>query len=54
VRRHTDIATTQRYARVNTEKIGSDMKLLSARLAGKFPFQSINQPTNNQFIQINK
>jgi integrase len=33
---HTDIATTQRYAHVNTEKIGSDMKLLSDRISGKF------------------
>jgi integrase len=37
---HTDIATTQHYAHVNHEKIGNDMKLLSARLADKFSFQS--------------
>ncbi len=35
---HSDIATTQRYAQLNTEKIGSDMKRLSARLSGKFNF----------------
>jgi integrase len=35
---HTDIATTQRYAHVNTEKIGNDMKLLSERIAGKYIF----------------
>jgi integrase len=35
---HTDIATTQRYAQVNNEKIGNDMKLLSARIAGKYAF----------------
>ena len=35
---HTDIATTQRYAHVNTEKIGSDMKLLSTRISGKYIF----------------
>jgi integrase len=37
---HTDIATTQRYAHVNREKIGSDMKQLSARLATNFSFLS--------------
>jgi integrase len=35
---HTDIATTQRYAHVNRDKIGSDMKLLSARIADKYSF----------------
>ncbi|MDR1368722.1 MAG: site-specific integrase [Dysgonamonadaceae bacterium] len=35
---HTDIATTQRYAHVNREKIGSDMKLLSTRIADKYVF----------------
>jgi integrase len=35
---HTDIATTQHYAHVNTEKIGQDMKLLSIRIAGKYSF----------------
>ena len=35
---HTDIATTQRYAHVNRDKIGNDMKLLSARIAGKYSF----------------
>jgi len=35
---HTDIATTQRYAHVNREKIGNDMKLLSARIADKYSF----------------
>jgi integrase len=35
---HTDIATTQRYAHVNREKIGNDMKLLSARIADKYAF----------------
>lgn len=33
---HRNIQTTQRYARVNNEKIGNDMKQLSQRLAGKF------------------
>ncbi|MDH6535551.1 site-specific integrase [Parabacteroides sp. 52] len=40
---HRNIQTTQRYARVNNEKIGNDMKRLSQRLAGKF-----NLPVNNQ------
>lgn len=35
---HRNIQTTQRYARVNNEKIGNDMKQLSNRLAGKFNF----------------
>ena len=35
---HTDIATTQRYAHVNRDKIGNDMKLLSARIADKYSF----------------
>jgi integrase len=35
---HTDIATTQRYAFVNREKIGNDMKLLSNRIASRFVF----------------
>lgn len=35
---HKNINTTQRYARVNNEKIGNDMKLLSERLSGKFNF----------------
>lgn len=33
---HRNIQTTQRYARVNNEKIGNDMKRLSARIAGKY------------------
>jgi integrase len=33
---HTDIATTQRYAHVNNEKLGNDMKLLSSKLADRF------------------
>lgn len=40
---HRNIQTTQRYTRVNNEKIGNDMKLLSKRLAGKF-----NVVVNNQ------
>lgn len=40
---HRNIQTTQRYARVNNEKIGNDMKRLSQRLAGKF-----NLTVNNQ------
>lgn len=40
---HLNIQTTQRYARVNNEKIGNDMKQLSQRLAGKF-----NLAVNNQ------
>lgn len=35
---HRNIQTTQRYARVNNEKIGNDMKQLSKRLAGKFSY----------------
>ena len=33
---HKHIQTTQRYARLNNEKIGNDMQQLSARLATKF------------------
>jgi site-specific recombinase XerD len=40
---HKDIRTTQRYAHVNNEKIGKDMKQLSLRLASKFDY-----PVNNQ------
>lgn len=40
---HSDIRTTQRYAQVNNEKIGSDMKLLSQRLAGKFDYVANNK-----------
>ena len=35
---HKHIQTTQRYARLNNEKIGNDMQQLSARLATKFNF----------------
>ncbi len=35
---HKDIRTTQRYAKVDNEKIGNDMKQLSLRLAGKFDY----------------
>lgn len=35
---HKDIRTTQRYAHVNNEKLGNDMKQLSLRLAGKFDY----------------
>jgi len=35
---HKHIHTTQRYARLNNEKIGSDMKELSLRLADKFSY----------------
>lgn len=35
---HKNIHTTQRYARLNKEKIGNDMKELSLRLAGKFNY----------------
>jgi site-specific recombinase XerD len=35
---HGDIHTTQRYARVNNEKIASDMKKLSARVADKYAY----------------
>jgi integrase len=35
---HKHIQTTQRYARLNSEKIGNDMKELSSRLAGKFGY----------------
>ena len=38
---HTDIATTQGYAHVNREKIGSDMKLLATRLESKFDYSTI-------------
>ncbi|KAA6323010.1 Tyrosine recombinase XerC [termite gut metagenome] len=40
---HRNIQTTQRYARVNNEKIGNDMKQLSGRLAGKFNYTANNQ-----------
>lgn len=40
---HRNIQTTQRYARVNNEKIGNDMKQLSQRLSGKFNYTSNNQ-----------
>jgi integrase len=33
---HRSITTTQRYARVNRDKIGNDMKQLSLRISGKF------------------
>ena len=35
---HKNIHTTQRYARLNKEKIGNDMKDLSLRLSGKFSY----------------
>jgi len=40
---HKDIRTTQRYAHVNNEKIGNDMKQLSLRLAVKFDYLVSNQ-----------
>lgn len=40
---HRNIQTTQRYARVNNEKIGKDMQQLSSRLSDKFKFLNINQ-----------
>lgn len=40
---HRNIQTTQRYAHVNNEKIGNDMKRLSQRLAGKFNLAANNQ-----------
>lgn len=40
---HRNIETTQRYARVNNEKIGKDMKALSNRLANKFTYAANNQ-----------
>lgn len=40
---HRNIQTTQRYARVNNEKIGNDMKQLSQRLANKFSYTDNNQ-----------
>lgn len=40
---HRNIQTTQRYARVNNEKIGNDMKALSNRLANKFTYSANNQ-----------
>lgn len=40
---HRNIETTQRYARVNNEKIGSDMKLLSQRLSSRFNFIESNK-----------
>lgn len=39
---HRNIQTTQRYARVNNEKIGKDMKLLSNRLSSRFNFTVTN------------
>ena len=38
---HRDIQTTQRYASVDNEKIGNDMKLLSQKLSGKFNYVGI-------------
>ena len=35
---HRDIHTTQRYARVNNDKIADDMKKLSARVADKYAY----------------
>ena len=35
---HTDIHTTQRYARVNNDKIANDMKKLSLRIADKYTY----------------
>jgi integrase len=35
---HTNIHTTQRYAHLNNEKIGNDMKALSQRLASRFSY----------------
>ncbi|MDR1372090.1 MAG: site-specific integrase [Dysgonamonadaceae bacterium] len=35
---HTDIATTQRYAHVNRDKISNDMKVLSVRISDKYVF----------------
>ena len=35
---HKNIQTTQRYARVNNEKIGNDMKQLSLRISNKFTY----------------
>jgi hypothetical protein len=35
---HKNIHTTQRYARLNNEKIGNDMKELSKRLANKLNY----------------
>lgn len=40
---HRNIQTTQRYARVNNEKIGNDMKALSNRLTNKFTYSANNQ-----------
>lgn len=40
---HRNIETTQRYARVNNEKIGKDMLQLSNRLANKFTYTTNNQ-----------
>jgi integrase len=36
---HTNIHTTQRYAHLDNEKIGNDMKALSQRLAGRFSYE---------------
>ncbi|WP_320913725.1 MULTISPECIES: site-specific integrase [Butyricimonas] len=47
---HKDIHTTQIYATVSNDKINSDMKRLSQRIAGKFSFakQQTTEPTTNQ------
>jgi integrase len=37
---HRNISTTQRYARVNKQKIGDDMKRFAMRIADKFPMLS--------------
>lgn len=40
---HRDIRTTQRYALVNNEKIGNDMKQLSIHLTDKFDYPTSDQ-----------
>lgn len=47
---HKDIHTTQIYATVSNDKINSDMKKLSSRIAGKFSFAQ-PQPTETAINQ---
>lgn len=44
---HKNIQTTRRYARVNNEKIGNDMKLLSLRISDKYTYVMSLPPDRN-------
>jgi integrase len=51
---HRNIRTTQRYARVNNEKIAGDMKQLSQRLSGRFNFTGNTAQAIQQIAQTNR